>query len=59
MKTTECPSCALETEAGLDECPYCGYEFPKHRRGLPTVAWLGILLMLLPLLWLALNLLNG
>ncbi|HYE58056.1 MAG TPA: zinc ribbon domain-containing protein [Rhodothermales bacterium] len=49
--TFECPSCALEVEAGLDECPYCGYEFPRHRRGVPLAAWLFGLLLLLPLLW--------
>lgn len=51
-KQIECPSCALESEAGLPECPYCGYEFPRHRRGVPAVAWIGIVLLLLPLLWL-------
>ena len=48
----ECPSCALKVETGLEECPYCGYEFPRHRKGVPAVAWLCGLLLVLPLLWL-------
>lgn len=47
----ECPACALESEAGPAECPYCGYEFPTHRRGVPLVAWVCGLILLIPLLW--------
>lgn len=54
----ECPSCALETEAGAETCPYCGYEFPAHRTGLPAVAWLLVLLLLLPVLWFLLQLIS-
>lgn len=48
--TFECPSCALDVEAGLAECPYCGYEFPRHRRGVPLVAWLLVALLALGVL---------
>lgn len=54
--TIECPSCALEHDAGLEVCPYCDYEHPRHRKGVPTAAWLFGLLMLLPLLWVLFNL---
>ena len=47
----ECPACALESEPGPAECPYCGYEFPTHRRGVPLVAWVCGLILLVPLLW--------
>ena len=53
----ECPSCALETEANQQECPYCGYEFPQHRSGVSVAAWLFGLLILLPVLWILLRLL--
>jgi len=43
----ECPSCALEFEdEGQDECPYCGYEFPKRSTGVQAVAVLLLLIML-------------
>ena len=46
----ECPSCALEYEdtGDLEQCPYCGYEFPQRRSGIPWVAWLLVLLLLWP-----------
>jgi hypothetical protein len=46
----ECPSCALEFEdtGDVKECPYCGYEFPRRRSSVHWVAWLLVLLLLLP-----------
>lgn len=49
----ECPSCALEVDAALDDCPHCGYEFPQRSSGLVWMALLFALLMLFPLIdWL-------
>ena len=45
----ECPSCALESEAGQEVCPYCGYEFPVVKRSMPWFAWLFALLLIWPL----------
>ncbi len=45
----ECPSCALEVEKNLEECPYCGYEFPTQSAGFRYAGWLFIALMLWPL----------
>jgi len=46
----ECPSCALEFEddGDVETCPYCGYEFPQQKTGLPWIAILLGLLMLWP-----------
>ncbi len=44
-KVEECPSCALDVEAGAEVCPYCGYEFPRQKRGLPIIAVLLAFLM--------------
>jgi hypothetical protein len=40
MKKKECPSCGIEVDAGLNECKYCGYEFPDNKRGFQGVALL-------------------
>ena len=45
--TRECPSCALETPAMAEVCPYCGYEFPIAKPGVRPMAWVMIVLMLL------------
>ena len=29
MAKKECPSCAMEIDSDANECPICGYEFPK------------------------------
>lgn len=47
----ECPSCAMEVDAGAEVCPVCGYEFPAPKPGVPPVAWLMAALLVLPLLW--------
>ncbi len=47
MKKIECPSCAVEVEAGQDECPICGYEFPKQKKSVQIAAWIMILLVIL------------
>ena len=52
----ECPACALQSEAGPGECPYCGYEFPRNKQGVSTMAFVFALLMLIPLLWLVFTL---
>lgn len=46
-KTQECPSCALEAPAEAEVCPYCGYEFPQQKGGLPVIAALFLVLMLI------------
>lgn len=46
MKKVECPGCAVEVDADHDECPICGYEFPKQSLGLKIGVWILILLML-------------
>lgn len=50
-KLIECPSCALPIDPDVDECPYCGYELPKHRTSFTVVA---MLLVVLVVLWLVL-----
>ena len=54
----ECAACGMESPAGLETCPYCGYEFPDPKPGVGPMAWLFALLMLGPLLWAALRLLG-
>lgn len=48
--TEECPSCALEVDASAETCPYCGYEFPRQKRGLGWAALLFVLLMAWPVI---------
>ena len=43
----ECPACALEVPADAEDCPYCGYEFPKPKPGLRPITWVMIALMVL------------
>lgn len=43
-KKQECPSCAMMIDEGLDECPICGYEFPKQSKG---IKWIAIFLLIL------------
>jgi hypothetical protein len=50
-KQLECPSCALEIDAGQPTCPYCGYEFPADPASRRWMAWLMAFLMILPLLY--------
>jgi hypothetical protein len=57
MASRECPSCAFEVEAEAEVCPYCGYEFPEPRTGFGPMAWLFVLLMLIPVLWVLMRLL--
>ncbi|WP_456424808.1 zinc ribbon domain-containing protein [Rhodocaloribacter sp.] len=49
-KKKECPSCALPVDAGAEECPYCGYEFPVRK---PAVKLVAVLMALLLLGWFA------
>lgn len=51
-KQTECPSCALDTDSGLEICPYCGYEFPAVSAPRRWMAYLMAFLMILPLIYL-------
>ncbi|MCC5942411.1 MAG: hypothetical protein JJU37_12800 [Balneolaceae bacterium] len=46
MSKTECPGCAMEVDSSEDECPICGYEFPKQSKALQAAVWVFILLML-------------
>ncbi|MBN8653643.1 MAG: hypothetical protein J0L67_19590 [Cytophagales bacterium] len=43
MKKKECPSCAMEIEAGLKTCPICQYEFPQRD---PAIKWVAIVLII-------------
>lgn len=47
MKKKECPSCAMEVDAGSKACPICGYEFPGYNIGMKLLAAILILLFLL------------
>jgi RNA polymerase subunit RPABC4/transcription elongation factor Spt4 len=49
MKKKECPSCAMEVDAGSKVCPICGYEFTQPSA---VAKWVAILLVLLFLLYL-------
>jgi hypothetical protein len=51
-KKKECPSCAMEIDAGSRKCPVCGYEFPSTGRGYTWIAILLIMLMLIFIFWL-------
>jgi uncharacterized protein (UPF0212 family) len=47
MKKIECPSCAMEVDAGHEKCPICGYEFPKQPLSLKIAVWVMIFLLLI------------
>lgn len=49
MKKKECPSCAMDVDAGSKLCPICGYEFAEFNQG---YKWVAILLILLFLFYL-------
>jgi predicted amidophosphoribosyltransferase len=49
MEKKECPSCAMEVDAGSKVCPVCGYEFTRQGGG---IKWAALLLALLFLLYL-------
>jgi RNA polymerase subunit RPABC4/transcription elongation factor Spt4 len=42
----ECPSCAMMIDEKAQECPICGYEFPKQSSGLKWVAYFLLALIL-------------
>jgi len=46
MKKIECPGCAVEVDKDNDECPICGYEFPKQPLSFKIGVWVLILLVL-------------
>lgn len=46
MKTVECPSCAMQVDAKSEECPICGYDFPKQSKSLMIVVWIMIALLI-------------
>jgi RNA polymerase subunit RPABC4/transcription elongation factor Spt4 len=50
-KTRECPSCALEINEEADECPYCGYDLPRQKRGFGIAVAVFVLLLLTWLIW--------
>lgn len=52
MKKKECPSCAMEVDAGAAQCPICGYEFTDMRGG--SLKWVAIILAILFLLYILL-----
>jgi len=31
MNTKQCPSCAMDVDAGAETCPICDYEFPQRK----------------------------
>lgn len=45
----ECPSCALEAPDDAEVCPYCGYEFPRQKKSVMTMAVVMALLLAWPL----------
>lgn len=47
-RTMECPSCALDAPADAEECPYCGYEFPRQKKSVMAVAVIMALLLAWP-----------
>ncbi|MEQ9288602.1 MAG: hypothetical protein RIG77_16900 [Cyclobacteriaceae bacterium] len=47
MKKKECPSCAMEIEAGSKHCPICNYEFTQPNRLFQVVAILLVIIMVL------------
>lgn len=47
MAQRECPSCALESDASEETCPFCGYEFPETSKGISWAAWLFAVLLLI------------
>lgn len=51
MKKKECPSCAMEIDKNVKNCPVCGYEFTQPN---PLIKWIAILLAIL-LLYLTLS----
>jgi len=51
MKMKECPSCAMEINAGSKQCPVCQYEFPSTHTGLKWTAFLLALLFLFYMLF--------
>lgn len=56
MTMRECPSCGLDVDAEADVCPMCGYEFPAPPLTFGPTAWLFVALMLLPILWVLMQL---
>jgi len=48
MKKKECPSCAMEIDAKLEECPICGYEFPTQPK---AWTWIAVVLLIAIFLW--------
>lgn len=46
MKTMECPACAMNIDAKSENCPVCGYEFPRQSRWIQVVAVVLVLLFL-------------
>ncbi len=47
MKKKECPSCAMNIEAGSRECPICGYGFMEAT---PWIKYIAIFLLIVFLL---------
>jgi len=51
-KKKECPSCAMEIDAGNKVCPICGYEFTSTGGGR---RWIAVLLLIIAVLWLLMS----
>jgi uncharacterized protein (UPF0212 family) len=47
LKKKECPSCAMNIEAGSRECPICGYAFMEAT---PWIKYMAIFLLIVFLL---------
>jgi uncharacterized paraquat-inducible protein A len=48
MKKKECPSCAMNVESRLGQCPICGYEFTDKRN--TSLKWVALALAIMFLL---------
>ncbi|WP_445263769.1 zinc ribbon domain-containing protein [Rhodohalobacter sp. 8-1] len=46
MKKIKCPGCAVDVDADSEQCPICGYEFPKQSVWFKVSVWILILLTL-------------
>ncbi len=54
MKMKECPSCAMQVDAGSKTCPICRYEFTASGGGRK---WIAVFLLVLAILWLLITIL--
>lgn len=48
----------MPIDAEAEVCPVCEYELPKAKTGISPMAWLMAALLLLPVLWVVMQLLG-